>query len=256
MGTSKIKIVLVEPSHPGNVGAAARAAKTMGIENLVLVNPESFPNPKATARATSAADVLERAEIYPTLKQAVASCTFVVGSTARARGLPCPEITPRKLGERVRQEIEHGDVALVFGRESSGLSNEEMDLCQFYTTIPTNWEFSALNLAAAVQVISYEVFMATVEATANGPMQIKKHESVIADQAPASKEELEGYFQHLHDVLLEIEFLDPKQPKLLMRRLRHIYHRCGLNKLEVNILRGILSCTQRMTKISSAKKEA
>lgn len=256
MSVGKIKIVLVEPSHPGNVGAAARAAKTMGIENLVLVNPESFPNPKATARATSAADVLERAEVYPTLKQAIASCTFVVGTTARIRGLPCPEITPRKLGERVRQEIAHGDVALVFGRESSGLSNEEMDLCQFYTTIPTNWEFSALNLAAAVQVISYEVLMATVEATARGPVQVKKHEAVIADEAPANKEELEGYFQHLNEVLLEIEFLDPKQPKLLMRRLRHIYHRCGLNKLEVNILRGILSCTQRMVNLSKTNQDS
>ena len=255
MSVGKIKIVLVEPSHPGNVGAAARAAKTMGIENLVLVNPESFPNPKATARATSAADVLQRAEVYPSLKQAIASCVLVVGTTARIRGLPCPEITPRKLGNRVWQEIEHGDVALVFGRESSGLSNEEMDLCQYYTTIPTNWEFSALNLAAAVQVISYEIFMAGVEATASGPVQIKKHEAVIADEAPATKAELEGYFQHLNDVLLEIEFLDPKQPKLLMRRLRHIYHRCGLNKLEVNILRGILSCTQRMVNISRAKND-
>ena len=155
----QIKIVLVEPSHPGNIGAAARAAKTMGIENLILVNPKSFPDNQATVRATGAVDVLERAQIFSDLKEAISDCTFVVGTSSRVRGLPCPQITPRELGARVLQEVQHGDVAIVFGRESSGLSNHEMDLCQFASTIPTDWEFGSLNLAAAVQVITYEIFM-------------------------------------------------------------------------------------------------
>ncbi len=233
-----IKIVLVEPTHPGNIGAAARAAKTMGIENLVLVNPKSFPDKQATIRATSAADVLERATVCNSLKDAVKDCVFVVGTSARSRGKPCPELSPRDLGAKVWQEVTNGDVAIVFGRESSGLTNLEMDLCQFATTIPTNWEFSALNIAAAVQVICYEIFTADIEKV----QTVKKSEDVLA-----TAEEIERFFEHLQQVLLEIDFLDPKQPKLLMRRLRHLYNRARLTQVEVNILRGILSSTQNQT---------
>ena len=237
MSTSKqINIVLVEPSHPGNIGAAARAAKTMGVENLVLVNPKFFPDNQATVRATGAVDVLDRAIVCNSLPEAISSCTFVVGTSSRERGLPCPEITPRALGIRVWQELQQGSVAIVFGRESSGLSNEEMDLCQYVTTIPTNWEFGSLNLAAAVQVICYEIFMATLEQAPVSPGEERGH---------ATSDELERFFEHLQEVLLSIEFLDPKQPKLLMRRLRHVYNRARLTQVEVNILRGILSSTQR-----------
>ncbi|MBT8112253.1 MAG: RNA methyltransferase, partial [Gammaproteobacteria bacterium] len=157
---NQIKVVLVEPSHPGNIGAVARAAKTMCIENLVLVNPEEFPSGQARARATGAVDVLERAVVCHSLKEAIADCTFVVGASARERGLQCPEITPDNVGARVWQELEQGNVAIVFGRESSGLSNEELDQCHYLTTIPANWEFSSLNLASAVQVICYEIYSA------------------------------------------------------------------------------------------------
>ena len=234
--THQIKIVLVEPSHPGNIGAAARAAKTMGLENMVLVNPKSFPDNQATARATGALDVLERAQICFSLKEAISSCTFIVGTSSRERGLPCPQITPRELGVKVWQELQHGSVAIVFGRESNGLSNQEMDLCQFTTTIPTSWEFGSLNLAAAVQVIAYEIFMATLN-----PVPINENE----EQKLATSDELERFYEHLQEVLLEIDFLDPKQPKLLMRRLRHLYNRARPSQVEINILRGVLSSTQK-----------
>ncbi len=233
--SSRINIVLVEPSHPGNIGAVARAAKTMSIGNLVLVNPELFPDRQATVRAVDAVDVLERAVVCTSLKDALSQCTLVVGTSARTRGLPCPQIALRELGSRVWQELEQGHVAIVFGRESSGLSNEEMDLCQYATTIPS---VSSLNLAAAVQVICYEIFMAALEQEPD--LAGTDCEDALADSA-----ELERLFEHLQAVLLEIEFLDPKQPKLLMRRLRHLYHRARLTQVEVNILRGILSATQR-----------
>ncbi|MCY3802912.1 MAG: RNA methyltransferase [Gammaproteobacteria bacterium] len=234
MNTSNAtSIVLVEPSHPGNIGAAARAAKTMGIESLVLVNPKRFPDPEATVRAVDAADILERAVVCTSLKEAVCRCTFVVGTSVRKRGLPCPQILPRQLGSKVRNELERGPVAIVFGRESSGLSNEELDLCQYVTAIPS---MGSLNLAAAVQVICYEIFMATGEP-----------DSVDCEDELATSMELERLFEHLQTVLLEIGFLDPRQPKLLMRRLRHIYQRARLTQVEVNILRGILSATQNPT---------
>ena len=231
----EIRIVLVEPSHPGNIGAAARAAKTMGIGNLVLVNPKQFPDRKATVRAADAADVLDRVSVCTSLHDALSPCTFVVGTSARSRGLPGLQVAPRELGRKVWQEREHGPVAVVFGRESSGLSNEEMDLCHCATTIPS---VGSLNLAAAVQVIGYEIFMAA-------PRQDARPGNTGPRDALAASAELELLFEHLQAVLLEIEFLDPKQPKQLMRRLRRLYHRTRLTQVEVNILRGILSATHK-----------
>ncbi len=236
----KIKIVLVEPSHPGNIGAAARAAKTMCIENLVLVNPADFPSGQARARATGALDVLERATLCDSLSEAIADCTFVVGSSARQRGLQCPEIAPGDLGEKVWREVEGGNVAIVFGRESSGLSNEELDQCHYLTTIPANWEFSSLNIASAVQVLCYEVYKAYLARTNNNEEIFTENEDVLA-----TAEEIEHLLVHMKQVLEEIEFFDPKQPKLLMRRLRQLYSRARLTQVETNILRGILSATQK-----------
>lgn len=248
----QIKIVLVEPSHPGNIGAAARAAKTMCIENLVLVNPTSeFPSGQARARATGAVDVLERAVVCETLAQAISDCTFVVGTSARVRGLNCPEIIPENLGDRVWQEIKHGNVAIVFGRESSGLSNEELDQCHFFTTIAANWEFSSLNLASAVQIICYEIYKALLKMTSNKDSSgdLEENSDVLA-----TAEQLENLFEHMQQVLQEIEFFDPKQPKLLMRRLRHLYSRSRLTLVETNILRGILSATQKCKRQTNTLK--
>lgn len=251
---NQIKIVLVEPSHPGNIGAAARAAKTMCIENLVLVNPEDFPSGEARARSTGALDVLERAEVCASLKDAIADCTFVVGSSARVRGLQCPEITPDKVGAKVWQELEQGNVAIVFGRESSGLTNEELDQCHFLTTIPANWEFSSLNLASAVQVICYEIYSAFLKkSSVDGPSDVSAGNETNNDpkldervDPLATVDQLENLFDHMQQVLEEIEFFDPKQPRLLMRRLRHLYSRARPTLVETNILRGILSAVQKV----------
>lgn len=242
---NQIKVVLVEPSHPGNIGAVARAAKTMCIENLVLVNPEEFPSGQARARATGAVDVLERAVVCHSLKEAIADCTFVVGASARERGLQCPEITPDNVGARVWQELEQGNVAIVFGRESSGLSNEELDQCHYLTTIPANWEFSSLNLASAVQVICYEIYSAYLKKSSTDKVVNNDLVSHTNADPLATIEQLENLFEHMQQVLQEIEFFDPKQPKLLMRRLRHLYSRARLTLVETNILRGILSATQK-----------
>lgn len=237
----KIKIVLVEPSHPGNIGAAARAAKTMCIENLTLVNPAEFPSGQARARATGALNVLEQAEVCDSLNEAIADCTFVVGSSARTRGLQCPDITPKDLGVRVWEEVDKGNVAIVFGRESSGLSNEELDQCHFLTTIPANWEFSSLNIASAVQVICYEIYQANL----NKHNYENNTEFFNEEDKLATVDEVEQLIEHMQQVLQEIEFFDPKQPKLLMRRLRQLYCRARLTQVETNILRGILSATQK-----------
>lgn len=242
---NQIKIVLVEPSHPGNIGAAARAAKTMCIENFVLVNPEDFPSGQARARATGAIDVLERAVVCNSLKEAIADCTFVVGASARERGLQCAEIAPDNLGARVWQEIEQGNVAIVFGRESSGLSNEELDQCHYLTTIPANWEFSSLNLASAVQVICYEIYSAYLKKSSADKATDHDLQANAETDALATVEQLENLFAHMQQVLQEIEFFDPKQPRLLMRRLRHLYSRARPTLVETNILRGILSATQK-----------
>jgi tRNA (cytidine32/uridine32-2'-O)-methyltransferase len=255
---NQIKIVLVEPSHPGNIGAAARAAKTMCIENLVLVNPEDFPSGEARARSTGALDVLERAVVCSSLKEAIADCTFVVGASARERGLQCPEITPDKVGAKVWQELKQGNVAIVFGRESSGLTNEELDQCHYLTTIPANWEFSSLNLASAVQVICYEIYSAflkissadkSASESASGPtIKVENNDLQVKGKTGslATVEQLENLFEHMQQVLEEIEFFDPKQPRLLMRRLRHLYSRARPTLVETNILRGILSAVQKV----------
>jgi len=247
---NQIKIVLVEPSHPGNIGAAARAAKTMCIENLALVNPEDFPSGQARARATGAVDMLERAQVCTSLKEAIADCTFVVGASARIRGLQCPEVAPEDIGAKVWQEVELGNVAIVFGRESSGLTNEELDQCHYLTTIPANWEFSSLNLASAVQVLCYEIYKAFLKRSSDTHISEQQSDGVgigFQDETDplATVEQLEHLFDHLKQVLQEIEFFDPKQPRLLMRRLRHLYSRARPTLVETNILRGILSATQK-----------
>lgn len=269
--SNQIKIVLVEPSHPGNIGAAARAAKTMCIENLVLVNPEDFPSGEARARSTGAIDVLERAMVCTSLKEAIADCTFVVGASARERGLQCPEITPSKVGAKVWQELEQGNVAIVFGRESSGLTNEELDQCHYLTIIPANWEFSSLNLASAVQVICYEIYTAFLEKTSSQKSAdvtgigsgVDRPKAELGSEVEfenktdplATVEQLENLFVHMQQVLEEIEFFDPKQPKLLMRRLRHLYSRARPTLVETNILRGILSAVQKVKRQTNTLDE-
>ncbi|MFJ5445713.1 RNA methyltransferase [Methylobacillus methanolivorans] len=231
----KIRIVLCQTSHPGNIGAAARAMKTMGLSQLVLVNPKTFPHAEAIAMASGATDILEHALVCNTLAEALQGTTLAIGMSARRRELSHELVSAHEGVQRAVAIAHHAPVAIVFGTEMSGLSNAELDHCQLLAMIPANPEYSSLNLAAAVQVISYELRMATL----NNP------QPASTEPAPmATNDDVERFYTHLEQVLVEIGFLNPAQPKRLMQRLRRMYGRAGLEKEEVNILRGILSATQ------------
>ena len=226
------RVVLVETSHPGNIGAAARAMKTMCLDNLCLVRPASHPSAEASARASGAADILHRARVCDDIQDALEGCGFVVGASARQRSLPWPLLAPRACGERVVAEAASGEVALLFGNEQSGLSNEELKRCHALVQIPTNPTYGSLNLAMAVQVVAYEVMVAAgAEATLP-----------VAREAPlASAAEMDRFFDHLERVLIDREFLNPANPRHLMQRLRRLFNRAEPDANEINILRGILS---------------
>ncbi len=236
-----IKVVLVEPTHPGNIGAAARALKTMGLSHLCLVAPRHFPSAEATARASGADDVLHRAEVVATYEDALRDCGLVVGTSARRRTITWPELGPEECAGRLVEAAAAGPVALVFGREHSGLSNTELDRCQYLVRIPANPAYSSLNLGAAVQVLAYELHMAALGA---GKNELSKP----TDQdRPATAEEMEGFMGHLQEVAHQIGFLHPAHPRLLMRRLRRLFHRSQPDRTEINILRGFLKAVQRAT---------
>ncbi len=237
---SRIKVVLVQPSHPGNIGAAARAMKTMGLTRLCLVGPRHFPSAEATARASGADDVLYTAQVVDELGQALADCTLVVGSSARiARSIPWPVLEARACAPRVLEAAASAPVALVFGREHSGLTNQELDRCHHLVQIPSNPAYSSLNLAAAVQVVAYEIY-AAARATAGAA---DAHGQ--GSHEPATAREMEGLIQHLEQVALRTGFLDPTRPKKLMRRLHRLLNRAEPDKTEINILRGLLNAVQR-----------
>lgn len=232
---AQIRIVLVETSHPGNIGSAARAMKTMGFYELTLVAPKQFPHAEATARAAGADDVLARAQVHASLKEAVADCHLILGTSARPRKIPWPSLTPRQCAQLIQQEKPATKVAIVFGRERCGLTNEELDLCHYCLFIPSNRQFSSLNVAAAVQIVAYELHLACRE-----PVRHPLTESRLATQA-----ELESFYTHLYQALVDIGFLhSTKQGASIMRRLRRLYGRARLERTEVDVLRGILSCAQ------------
>ena len=233
---SDIRVVLVQPSHPGNIGASARAMKNMGLSRLYLVRPKVFPSAEATAMASGADDVLAAATVCDTLEQALHGCGFVVGASARTRRLPWPALDPRECAQRVVEERERTQVALVFGREKSGLTNDELERCHYLVTIPGNPEYRSLNLAAAVQIIAYEVFTAAREP---GP-----DDAAHAAEPPATADDMEQFYAHLQRVLIETGFLDPDNPRHLIRRLRRLFNRARPDKNEVNILRGILTSVE------------
>jgi tRNA (cytidine32/uridine32-2'-O)-methyltransferase len=235
---SRIRVVLVGTTHPGNIGSAARAMKTMGLAELVLVDPRHFPSAEATALAAGADDVLAAARVLPRLEDALADCVWAVGTSARRRGHSVPVLDPAPAARELIARAAQGPVALVFGRESSGLTNEELDCCTALVQIPTNPEFSSLNLAAAVQVLAYSCRIAALEQVAAPPPGYDP-------DPPATQADLEALFEHYLRALVRIEFLDPEKPRHLMRRLRHLYLRAGLSASEVRILRGILTHTER-----------
>jgi tRNA/rRNA methyltransferase len=240
---SRIRIVLCRPSHPGNIGAAARAMKTMGLGHLSLVSPKQFPDPEADTRATGAVDLLQQAEIYPSLQEALAGTVFVVGLSARRRDLG-PEIgEPREMVTRLLAAAAEGEVALVFGNETVGLSNDEIQLCHAAVSIPTNPDFSSLNLGSAVQVLCHECRMAAFSGKPPAAAQ-----GVTPFISPAAtQDEVEGLIGHMESVMTETGFFNPAQPGRLMPKLRRLFGRARLEQDEVNILRGILASTQVKT---------
>lgn len=225
----RIKVVLVEPQHPGNIGAVARAMKNMCVSELVLVSPQEFPSPVATARASGADDLLQSATVVNSLDEALESCRLVLGTTARPRELRSKVVDPRAAARELVEHGQNADVAILFGRENSGLTNEELERCQSIVGIPANPVYSSLNIAAAAQVICYELLCARLEGV----------EAVAEEQEYATGGELEGFFAHLEETLLHTAFYDPENPRHLMRQMRSIFDRGNLRSSEVNLLRGL-----------------
>ncbi|MGP9634820.1 RNA methyltransferase [Halomonas sp. AOP43-A1-21] len=239
----RIRIVLIGTSHPGNIGGVARAMHNMGLADLALVAPRcEIITQDSISRASGADHLLHQASVHATLEEAVTDCTLAVGASARSRTLPWPMLTPREVADRLPGECQTPDsrVALVFGREDSGLTNAELQRCHAHVHIPTNADFSSLNLAAAVQVLAYECRMAWLSQQGAAPVPDANDELALV-----THEELERYFEHLERTLITIEFHDPAQPRQLMARLRRLYLRARPEKMEMNILRGILSATEK-----------
>jgi tRNA (cytidine32/uridine32-2'-O)-methyltransferase len=251
-----IRVVLVGTSHPGNIGGAARAMKNMGLSRLVLVDPLVFPHHEADARASGASDILENAQVVATLEDALVGCNLVLGTSARDRRIPWPLLDPRESGVMAAEQAGQGaEVALVFGREYAGLTNEELQRCHYHVHIPSDPGFSSLNLAAAVQVLSYEVRMSWLAAQGQ-PTKVEKYEVTSVRSADlATMDEMEGFYGHLEATLVAIGFLDPEKPRHLMARLRRLYGRSDVNRSELSILRGILTETQKAARGEPYKRK-
>jgi tRNA (cytidine32/uridine32-2'-O)-methyltransferase len=252
----RLRIVLVGTQHPGNIGSAARAMKTMGFSRLVLVAPMQFPHPEAYALAAGANDVLEAAVRVDTLAEAVADCRLVLGCTARSRRIALEALHPRQAAERGRIAVEAGDeVALVFGRERTGLDNDELQLCHAAVHIPANPDYSSLNLAAAVQVLAYELRVGWSMDESPVPIAsvgvARGHE--LRSEPPATHAQLEGFFSQLADTLDAIDFHKGRTPATAMRKFRRLFLRADLDARDVRLLRGLLADAKRMADIAEGR---
>ena len=237
---NRVRIVLSHTSHPGNIGAAARAMKNMGVSRLVLVNPKCFPDFEAVSRAVGAADILDRAMVFSSLDEALSGCVFAVAVSARHRNLGPAPMQAREAAPVILGRAADGDVALVFGNETAGLSNAEVQRCQGTVFIPANPEYTSLNLGAAVQLLCYELRLAAFEGR---PPVVTK---AIPFASPlATNDDIERFYAHLERVMITTEFLDPNQPKRLMPKLRRLFGRSELERDEINILRGILDAVEK-----------
>jgi TrmH family RNA methyltransferase len=224
----KIHFVLVKTTHPGNIGASARAIKTMGFSELTLVSPKFYPHEEATARSSGAADVLAAASVVTDLQEAVADCNVIFGTSSRSRSLAIPLLSVRDAVAKIKEVLDQGaKVAILFGQESSGLTNEELAVCHYHLSIPCNPDYPSLNLAAAVQIVAYEL---------QDLLQAKSQVSQDVQQVTA---------QDIEQVLIALDFLDPANPRLLMRKLRRMFNRLSLEQNEMNILRGILGAIDK-----------
>ncbi|MGL5429636.1 MAG: tRNA (cytosine(32)/uridine(32)-2'-O)-methyltransferase TrmJ [Vibrio sp.] len=234
----RVKVVLVGTSHSGNIGSAARAMKVMGLSRMVLVDPQCQVDAQAIALAAGASEIALNAEIYPTLEAAVADCGLVVGTSARSRTLEWPILEPRQCAEKLISEAELHSVAVVFGRERTGLTNDELQRCHYHVCVPANPEYSSLNIAMAVQLLSYELRMAWLALKPNqDPHQV--------ESAYPHHQELERFYQHLQTVITQTEFISAQQPGQVMNKLRRMFTRARPEAQEINMLRGILTAVQK-----------
>lgn len=233
-----VKVVLVGTSHPGNIGSAARAMKVMGLSQLVLVAPQCEVDHQTMALAAGADDVVKNAQVYPTLEDAVADCALVVGSSARSRTLDWPMLEPRECGVKFVEEGRTASVALVFGRERTGLTNEELQMCQYHVCIPANPEYSSLNLAMAVQTLSYEVRVAFLDSEKS--VYPPNEEPVYSRH-----KELQMFYQHLENVLIDTQFIEKDKPSQVMSKLKRLFSRARPEAQEINILRGVLTAIEK-----------
>ncbi|CSA32100.1 tRNA (cytosine(32)/uridine(32)-2'-O)-methyltransferase TrmJ [Vibrio cholerae] len=238
MMLERMKVVLVGTTHSGNIGSAARAMKVMGLSQMVLVDPQCQVDAQAIALAAGASEIALNAQIYPTLEAAVADCGLVVGTSARSRTLEWPMLEPRECGEKLISEANQHSVAMVFGRERTGLTNDELQLCHYHVCVPANPEYSSLNLAMAVQLLSYEVRMAYLA------LQQSSQSSTLQEEYPRHQE-LERFYAHLEQVIMQTEFISAQQPGQVMNKLRRMFTRARPEAQEINILRGILTSVQK-----------
>lgn len=232
MSFDSIRIILVATSHPGNIGSTARAMKTMGLHRLYLVSPRSFPDRWANELAAGADDILENAVVTDSLANALIGCQLVLGTSARPRDIALPGLTPAATADLVHETQGRTEVAIVFGREHAGLTNDELLLCHYHIHIPSNPQFSSLNLAQAVQIVAYELRM---------KLLCPKAEVSTQQDTLATAEQVEKFYTHLQEILVAIDFLKPSNPKKLMQRFRRLFNRTQLESTEVNILRGMLT---------------
>ena len=237
---NSVKVVLVGTTHPGNIGAAARAIKNMGIYNLALVKPKEFPSDIAIYRSKAAKDILENAEIYESLEDAIAGCKLIVGTSARARSVPWPVFNPRDAAEEMSKISKQGNVAIVFGREDRGLTNDELGLCNFHVHIPSDPKYSSLNLSQAVQILAYEIRLAY------------SRDEVISevkwDVDLANNEQTERLIDHMEELMQDVEFYDVENPRKLLLRVRRFFKRSEIDVMEANIFRGLFSAIQKRLK--------
>ncbi|HSM10099.1 MAG TPA: RNA methyltransferase [Lysobacter sp.] len=252
--SERLRSVLGCTQHPGNIGSAARAIKTMGLSRLVLVGPERASSAEASALAAGADDVLAAAQRFETLAEAVADCRLVLGCTARSRRVALDELLPREAAARAVADATVGaEVALVFGRERTGLTNDELQLCHAAVHIPANPEYSSLNLAAAVQVLAYELRLALLDRAGGEGMPVVAADPGRGDP-PASHAELEGFFSQLGETLDAIDFHKGRAPESAMRKLRRLFLRADLDSREVRLLRGILADAERMAMLAGQRR--
>ena len=251
----QVRIVMVNTTLPANIGSALRAMKTMGLCKLVLVSPKTYPHPDIDALAAGATDLIEQIEIVETLEDAIKDCHIVFGTSARSRTIPWPLLDARPAAQKSMQAVlqEQQEVAVIFGREDRGLTNEELALANFHVTIPVNTEYGVLNVAQAIQIICYEMRMAATELMEHevddkATMKVTEDDAMEWDEPLVTHEQMEQFYPHIQKMLEEIEFLDPKNPRLLPLRLRRLFGRIQLDRMEYHLLRGIFSRVQALNK--------